>query len=141
MVFGQSYGQSYGDGESAVMWDFRQFYIEWTKIYMLNFSQADFSDNYPKMLDALHKWHGVIWGRRIKDFNVEDHADKTFEKLIENIIKLANKDKYQNTYFLKDRNPNAVSDLNKAFKSAKVYLVWLMKKTKLFGTETVNRGL
>jgi hypothetical protein len=132
---------SYRETPEGVLWDFRQFYVEWVKEYMTNFSIAQFSDNYPAMLDALEKWHGVIWGRSIKEFKVGNIEDKTFSELMENITKLANNQKFKRTYFKKERNPEAIHKLNESFKSVLVYLVWLMKKNKLFGSDVINRGL
>lgn len=138
MVFGS---ESYSPPEQGVMWDFRQFYVEWTRAYMAGFSQAHFRDNYPEMFKSLKRWHSVVWGRAIKDFKEEDNKDKTFDSLINKVVELFNKPEYKRTYLMEERNAKAVSEFDESFNSIVVYIVWLMKKNKLFGSDTINRGL
>ena len=138
MVFESNSYSPPGDG---VVWDLRQFYVEWVKEYMSGFSRAHVLDNYPQMFSTLRRWHTSVLGRTMKDFKIKGHQDKIFEELIQNIIKLSNKKEYLNTFSMRERNAQAVADLDNAFNSTVVYLVWLMKKHKLFGSDTVNRGL
>ena len=138
MVFG---GESYSAPEQSVMWDLRQFYVEWTRAYMSSFSQSHLVNDYPEMLSKLKRWHTIIWGRSIKDFKDDKIKDEKFEWLTNKIIELSNNREYINTYFLKERNPEAVAAFDEAFDSIIVYVIWLMKKNKLFGSDTINRGL
>jgi len=138
MVFGS---ESYAPPQEGVMWDLRQFYVQWVQGYMVNFSEADLSDNYPEMFRSLKKWHSIIWGRAIKEFTEDKSKDKTFGKLISNLVELFNKEKYKNTYLLKEKNPEAIDAFNSAFESTVIYIIHLMKKNKLFGSDTINRGL
>lgn len=143
MDFPMSGGYQSNYGESNVLWDFRQFYVRWVEKYILNFSQAHVTSNYPAMYSALKKWHSSIWGRSLKEFDKDKdkNTDETFAKLISEIDKVSNDEKYQKTYFGKDRNAVAVDKLDTAINDAVIYLVWLMKKHKLFGSDTINRGL
>lgn len=127
--------------EQAVLWDFRQFYVEWARFYIQNFSKAHLSGNYPEMLKALKKWHSIMWGRTIKDFEINNARDETFDELSNKIISLSNKKEFRNTFLLKEKEPRAVAEFDEAVDSVVVYLVFLMKKNKLFGHETINRGL
>lgn len=141
MVFESS---SYTMPSEPVMWDLRQFYVEWTRGYMASFSQAHFADDYLKMYKALQKWHSVIWGRSIKDFvskNEEVNKDKMFEELMDAIVRLSNDEKHTRTFLMKERDAESVEKLDKAFSTVVIYLIWLMKKNKLFGSDTINRGL
>lgn len=127
--------------DQDVIWDFRQFYVDWGKVYLGQFTTAHLKDDYPKMLDALEKFHPILWGRAIsKDFEL-GYIDETFKEIISNIIELSNDPKYLKTYRAKERNPEAVTKLNEAFNIGIMYLVWLMKKHKMFGSSSVNRGL
>lgn len=127
--------------DQGVVWDFRQFYVDWIKEYMIGFSIAHRSNNYPEMFDALKKWHSVIWGRTIKEFKVDGNEDETFGQIIDKITHVCNDSRFINTYLLKERNPQAVLVLEEVLNSAVVYLIWLMKKNKLFGSDSINRGL
>jgi len=124
-----------------MLWDFRQFYTEWVRVYMAHFSHHHLKGNYPEMFFFLKKWHSVIWGRALREFEIGKSIDKEFKKLIGIIETLSNDAKYKKTYFGKDKDPEAVDKLDESFDSVVVYLVWLMKKNKFFGSETINRGL
>ncbi len=132
---------SYSSPEQSVMWDLRQFYVEWVRGYMANFSRAHLTDDYPGMFRALKQWHTVIWGRAIKKYEEKKIKDEKFEKLMDNLVTLINKKEYQRTYLMQERNADAVSRFDDAFDSLVVYIIWLMKDNKLFGSDSINRGL
>jgi len=127
--------------DQSVMWDFRQFYVDWVRYYIQNFAIAHLKGDYPKMYNILSKWHSIIWGRSIKEFNKQNNSDTTFNEIINSINSLSNDKRYHNTYLLKEKNPEAVAKIDESFEVAITYLVWLMKKNKLFGTESTNRSL
>ncbi len=132
---------SYSPPGDGVVWDLRQFYVEWVKEYMSGFSRVHVVDNYPLMFSTLRRWHTAIYGRSITEYKVDGTKDKIFEELMGKIISLSNKKENTNTYLLREKSAIAVADFDMAFNSTVVYLVWLMKKHKLFGSDSVNRGL
>lgn len=134
------YSSNYSQDQN-ILWDFRQFYIEWTRKYIEAFQYFHLKNNYPGMIEALSKWHDVLWGRCIKEFNENNSEDKTFENLLKKFTELSNNEKYRMTYLGKEKNSEAVANLNKAVGKMVIYNVWLMKKNKFFGSDTINRGL
>ena len=128
------------DFQPEVMWDLRQFYTEWIKNYTIDFTIAQRSNLYPKMLEKLRFWHGAIWGRVIKDFDKEWFDDE-WDKILKNISNHAQKNK--GIYFGTEKNQDAAAkwEMDDLFLKAVIYLVHLERKHKLFGSESVNRGL
>lgn len=129
-------------GNESVMWDFRQVYVKWIDTSFINdFVMAQKLKAYPIMLDKIKDWHSMVWGRAISSFDedLEKNNDKIFDSIIHKIITISNQ--YEKTFLGKERNPTAVNILDDTFKLSCTYLISLMKKHKMFGSESVNRSL
>jgi hypothetical protein len=126
------------ESNSGIMWDFRQFYVEWVKVYVGDFISAQRVKDYPEMLEKIQDWHAIIWGRVINNLE-KQKEDEKFNEIMSEIIKTANE--YRDTYTGRKKNSAGASKLNRLFQEAVSYIVFLMKKNKLFGDSNINTRL
>ena len=125
--------------DTQVLWDFRQVYVEWINFHIKDYITVWRRRDYSAMLEKIRDWHASIWGRTLDKKFIETQEDTYFTNLIREIITLSNE--YENTFLMKEKNPLAVEKLNERFRVAVSYLVFLMKKHKMFGYERINRSL
>ena len=93
------------------------------------------------MYESLRLWHSAIYGRSIKEFNPENTRDDIFDGLISTLLKKSNEPKIKNTFVGRQKEAVAIHELNLSIEAITIYLVWLMKKNKLFGDTRVNVSL
>jgi hypothetical protein len=120
--------------DTKLAWDMRQFYAQYSALYMVDYKKAEDMDDYHSMFRILNKWHNTIcheW--------CEDKEDVDFEKLKNVVVILSNE--YENAYFGKDKNAKAVYEIETALYDMKRYLMRNMKHSGMFGQVWDDSGL
>jgi hypothetical protein len=135
MVFESEYTPS-EDSTNQLTWDLRTFYVKYVSSYILSFKMAEDVNNYPLMLRYLDKWHSTIKHEWIKEVGV---VDETYEKLRKEFVMVAQK--YKEEFHKKGNGSLGLQLLDDKLQDMKHYLLFMMKKSKMFGSDSVNRGL
>lgn len=122
-------------------WDLRQFYTRYISFYMMDYKKEMDEKNYPAALDILDEWHGVLHGRVAKKLTEEGEvvSDEPYDKLKKKLIDLANKHKV--VYLGRSKEPEAMHEMQTAFKKIKEYLIYKMDRHDMFGKKRDIKGL
>ena len=135
MVFQSEYTPT-DDSTNQLTWDLRTFYVKYVSSYILSFKIAEDQNNYPSMLKSLDNWHSTIKHEWLKEAGAED---QNYEQLRKEFVEAANK--HKDEFHRKGNNHSAIQLLEDKLQDMKHYLLFMMKKSKMFGSDSVNRGL
>lgn len=140
-VMGKYYDYGSNTNAEEETWDLRQFYTRYISFYMMDYKSAMDIKAYSTALDVLDEWHGVIHGRVAKKITEDGEVvpDIDYNNLRKKLTVLANKHKL--VYLGRSKEPEAMHEMQLAFKKIKEYLIFKMDRHELFGKRRDIKGL
>lgn len=126
-----AYKESFQDYQNEQMlWDFRQFYVQYVALYLKDIKIAEDEKNYKNLTIYYDRLHGVIYGRIKKP---SDKEDKQYNILKKNLLLTFNK--YEAVYRRMSNDSEGITEIENAFNQIKIYLINLMESKGMFGTK------